>query len=473
MLRHFVRSGIGLATAGLCFIAAAPALAEEPAAKQKSVTEQVLEILRAQGTIDNAQYEALKRQAAEEERARQQQGEAAQKTEVAEASTAATTPDPEGWKIYFKDYLRIERNDGLYKFHIGGRIQYDIGGISTDQDLKDEGFNNQGTGEEFRRARLGIDGNLGEYALFKAEYDFAGGDADFADVYVGMHRLPYVGTFLAGHFKEPVSLDELTSSKYSTFMERALPVQAFAPGRNSGVGISNSAFDERMTWSVGGYRDADSFGDGFSNQSPYDVTARVTGLPVWEDDGRTLVHVGYSYSHEFRDNENVSFEPDPEVHFSDAIITTGDILSHGVDLFGFELATVQGPLSLQGEFLDALVDQQHGGNVNFWGAYGQVSWFLTGENRPYDQKSGSFGRVHPNNPFSISKHQWGALELASRYSYVNLNDDDVRGGIESNVTAGVNWYLYSDLRLMLNYVWAHRNDVGDQNAVMTRFAVDF
>jgi phosphate-selective porin len=54
-----------------------------------------------------------------------------------------------------------------------------------------------------------------------------------------------------------------------------------------------------------------------------------------------------------------------------------------------------------------------------------------------------------------------------------LNDDDVRGGIESDVTAAVNWYLYSNLRLMLDYVWAHRNGVGDQNTAMTRFSFDF
>jgi phosphate-selective porin OprO/OprP len=228
-----------------------------------------------------------------------------------------------------------------------------------------------------------------------------------------------------------------------------------------------------MTWAVGGFRNANNFGDGFSEQSPYNVTARITGLPVWEDDGRTLVHVGYSYSHRFRDNEDVSFSPDPEVHLSDPIIDTGDILSHGVDVFGAELATVTGPVSLQGEFLDALVAQQTGGDVNFWGAYGQISWFVTGEHRPYDQKSGAFGRPTPKNPFSISKRQWGAFELASRYSHVTLNDDDVRGGIESDVTAAVNWYLYSNLRLMLNYVWAHRNGVGDQNTAMTRFSFDF
>lgn len=472
-MRHSVRSTLGLA-ASAALLAVLPATAEEPAASKKSVTEQVLEILREQGTIDDARYQDLKQQLEEEQRAAQPPPAEEPKTEVARAEPEEpATPDPEGWKVYFEDNLRIERNDGWAKLHVGGLVQFDVAGISTDQDLQDAGFDNQGTGEQFRRARLGMDGQIGEHLIFKGEYDFADGDSDFADVWVGMQNIPYAGRVLAGHFKEPMSLDELTSSRYITFMERALPVLAFSPARNSGIGIFDNAFQQRMTWGVGGFRDADDFGDGFSESSPYNVTARITGLPVWEDDGRTLVHAGYSYSHRFRDGDDVEFDPRPEVNLSDPLIDTGEIESHGVDVFGAELATVVGPLSLQGEFLGALVDEQHGGNLILWGVYGQVSYFLTGESRAYDPRIGAFTRTRPKNAFSISKGQWGAFELASRYSYLTLNDDDVRGGIEKNVTAAVNWYLYGNFRIMLDYVWAHRNGVGDQNTAMTRFGVDF
>jgi phosphate-selective porin OprO/OprP len=468
MLRHSVRT---LALATSVALLALPVRAEEAPAK-KSVTEQVLEILRAQGTIDDAKYQELKKQLEAEQRAQQPPAEAPA-AEVAKAETEKpATPDPEGWKVYFKDNLRVERNDGFVKLKLGGRIQYDIAGTSQDQDLQDL-VDNQGTGTEFRSARLAFEGDVGEHLLFKAEYDFAQGDTDFADVYVGMQRLPYAGRALAGHFKEPMSLEELTSAKYITFMERALPVLAFSPARNSGIGISNTAFEGRMTWGVGGFRETDNFGDGFGSSSPYDVTARITGLPVWQDDGRTLVHAGYSYSHRFRDSDEVEFDPDPEVHLSDALIDTGDLETRGVDVFGVEFATVVGPVSVQAEFLDALVDLQGEGHDNLWGAYGYASWFATGESRAYDPRIGAFTRTSPKHPFSVSEGQWGAWELAARYSYVTLSDDDIRGGIESNITAAVNWYLYGNFRIMTNYVWAHRNNVGDQNTWMTRFSLDF
>ena len=481
MPRHSVRVWIALAASPVLF-AGASSWAEEPAAPKKSVTEQVLEILRAQGTIDAQRYDELKHQLEAEEQQRQAETPTPAPpaptppppTTVAATPATPPTPDPEGWHIAYKDYgVRLERNDGLYKFHVGGLIQFDVAGIQEDDALKDLGFHNEGTGEEFRRARLMAEGELGEYLMFRAEYDFAGGDANFKDVWMGLQHLPYVGRALVGHFKEPQSLDELTSDRFITFMERALPVLAFSTDRNSGVAIQNTAFDQRMTWGVGGFRASDNFGNGFSESSPYNVTARITGLPVYEDDGATLVHVGYSYSHRFRGADAVQFNPRPEVHLSGPIINTGNLSTDGVDVFGAELATVTGPVSFQGEFLDSLVDVQHSNEANLWGAYGQASWFLTGEHRAYDRNIGAFGRTSPKNPFSISKGQWGAWELAARYSYVDLNDESVRGGIEQDVTAAINWYLYGNFRIMLNYVWAQRNDVGDQNTVMTRFGIDF
>ena len=55
------------------------------------------------------------------------------------------------------------------------------------------------------------------------------------------------------------------------------------------------------------------------------------------------------------------------------------------------------------------------------------------------------------------------MEIAARYSFIDLNDKTIAGGEEQNFTAGVNWYLYSNLRLTLNYVYADVKDTGSGN----------
>jgi phosphate-selective porin OprO/OprP len=90
--------------------------------------------------------------------------------------------------------------------------------------------------------------------------------------------------------------------------------------------------------------------------------------------------------------------------------------------------------------------------------YAFVSYFLTGEHRPYDLGNGRFGRVKPRANFDPTRGDWGAWEIATRYSYLDLNDRDLTGGRLWNLTAGINWYLYPNLRLMFNYVYADLDD---------------
>ena len=51
-----------------------------------------------------------------------------------------------------------------------------------------------------------------------------------------------------------------------------------------------------------------------------------------------------------------------------------------------------------------------------------------------------------------------AWEVAARYSYLNLNDGPIQGGVLSGLTLGLNWYLNTNLKFQFDWVYDRRHD---------------
>jgi len=380
---------------------------------------------------------------------------------------------PTDMRVYWKEGLRFDSQDEQFKLRIGGRLMNDFAFGSQSSEV-DDAVGKFEDGTEFRRARLYISGDIYEDFFFKTQFEFAGGDADLADAYLGMKGIPGVGTVLVGHMKEPFSLEGQTSSRYTTFMERSLTTR-FNAGRNTGLKVHNTALNDRMTWAAGVFQNTDSSGAQKADGS-IAFTGRVTGLPWYEDDGGRLVHLGLAYSHRDVD-DTVRFRKRPGAHLSPRLVDTMEFGADNVQLIGTELAVVYDNWSLQSELLKSSVDATAGGDPDFDSFYVQGSYFLTGEHRRYKKSSGAFDRVRPNRPFSLSGDRGpGAWEIAVRYAHVDLDDDTVRGGQLEDITLGVNWYLNPNMRIMWNYVHGevdHDLYDGDTDILQTRFQVDF
>jgi phosphate-selective porin OprO/OprP len=287
-----------------------------------------------------------------------------------------------------------------------------------------------------------------------------------------------VGGVRVGHFKEPMGLELLTSSRHLTFMERSLATEAFAPERNTGVMIGNHAFNESLNWALGGFTDVGDSGDG-PIDSNFRVTGRVSGSPWYEEDGRRLLHLGASGSY-IDPEEDVRFRSRPESHLAPRFVDTMVIPSDHTWLTGAEAALVLGPLSLQAEYLRTWVDTMSSGTAVFDGYYVAGSWFITGEHRNYRRSSGTFDRIRPHRNFSLTDGGLGAWEVAVRYSSLDLNDAGINGGCLSDITAGLNWYLNPNMKLQFNYVHAMLdrtvagvNHDGTAHIVQGRVHVDF
>ncbi|MDA8019417.1 MAG: porin [Thermoanaerobaculia bacterium] len=360
------------------------------------------------------------------------------------------------WVAKWSNGHKIENSDKGHKLKFGGRIQADYQFADSDEFDVEDGF-------EFRRARLFFSGTVYNRIEFKAQYDFAGGDADFKDVWLGIKN--DWGKIKFGHFKEHFSLEELTSSKYLTFLERSLPVQAFSPSRNSGVGFEGKNGD-KFNWGVGWYYDADGFGVS-TDEDNTNLTGRIAFRPYYEDGN--LFHIGLGAT--FKDRaSSIRFRARPENHIGGRLVDTKSFSASGADIFNFELATVAGPFWASAEYFSADVDSSANGDPSFDGAYVQAGWFLTGESRAFKTSSGAFNRIKPAANFGEGS---GAWELKFRYSTIDLNDGTISGGEEDNISVGVNWYLNPVTRLMIDYVDADVDNKGDAQYFLVRWQVDF
>ena len=438
-----------------------------------TVTEEVLEILRQSGTISESKYEELSKRAKAED-----------------AADAKPKKDPDGWTVRWKNGTRIESNDGNFKIKFGGRLMLDFAQIWADNSLERAVNPRTGSGVEVRRARLFVSGTLYDRFIFRVNYGFANagtGEVDMKDLYMGLTKLGPLGTVRIGHMKEDFSLEEMTSSKYIVFLERALP-SVFNPVRNTGISAYNDFLDGRIRYAIGGFHETNKSGFGFENTpgpTTYHLTGRLTGLPLWINDGKTFIHLGIDYSHQFtkKGGKNLRYEQRPESHLASHYVDTDSIGVNNIDaidLFTAEAAFGWNSLSAQAEYQSSLVTRSNAKDVYFWGAYGQVSWFATGERRRYDRKYANFSRPKVKKGFNPAKGKWGAWELAARVSYLDLNDGSggVRGGELLDITGGVNWYLWSNVRVMANYVHsilmdAPGNGSGNGNLFEMRFQVDF
>ncbi len=364
----------------------------------------------------------------------------------------------------WKNGLRFSTADGENSISLGGRLQIDAGFFS-----EESGIDAEQDGVEMRRARLAIAGVIGGNVEFKTQYDFGGGDADFKDAYVGLKDAGFLGHVRIGQLKEPMGLEWATSSKYITFAERSF-TSAINPGRNTGLlSIHSLGADDNGSVAIGYFKDVDGFGNGQEDDQS-SLTGRVTYLPFFEGSGQRLLHLGASFSRRDSSKGVVRYQADSLSHMGADIVDSGDISSASADLFGAEVAYLQGPWSAQAELITSTLEDDS--KVTAW--YAQGSYFLSGESRPYKKSTASFSRVKPKNNYG--KDGSGAIEVAIRVQEIDLEEILSNENAEA-LSIGINWYLNANARVMFNAIQASPDAASlygnDVHSYVMRFAVNF
>ncbi len=397
-----------------------------PQVQAGSELRTLIDMLHKNGTVDDAQYGRLLDEI---------------KTESSKLSGNKEMLNPKSsveLKVD-KGGIRVKSNDNEFSAKIGGRVQIDSAWY-------DEDGSETGNGTELRRARLYIQGHMFNDWGYKLQYDFTGsGKGGIKDAFLTYNGFKNF-QLKAGNFKDPFMLQEQISSKHTFFTERSL-LDAFASSRH--IGVMASTKHKHWTASAGFFGDTVSTATKGKDEG-WSTSGRLTYAPINEK--TRVIHLGVAADYrETGDVGSIRFKQQPETHVSGInIVDTGSIdFADNTLKLGAEFAAVEGPFSVQSEYIWTNVDRNNGAaDLDFDGWYAQAAYVITGESRKY--KKGVFGGISPKSV--VGRGGIGAWQIAVRYSSIDLNDHEIDGGQADNVTVGINWFPTSTLRFSGNYV---------------------
>jgi phosphate-selective porin OprO and OprP len=408
---------------------------------------------------------------------------------------------------------------------ITSRLHFDAGGydyrpntVATTPQHLDDGVN-------ARRARIGVIGKFMSDWNYALIYDFGGSSDGFGGTggaggtavgflpggalsgienaylsYTGFRPFDGQLAIEGGYMNLPYTLEQAMSSNDILFMERA---SAQVIATSIAAGDNRSTFGARWYndrfW-AGAYATGPTSGAVHSGSSTnpngtteqFGAVARLAGQVVSGAD--SSLHIGADAQfliaparNQITGAQTLTLRDRPELRLDPTdIVSTGALAGvSGAQVYSVEAAGTYGPLFFQGEYFWYNVDR--GAlpglpSVKFDGGYAQASFVLTGETHTYNSAAAAYNGIVPANPFSLSSGGWGAWEIAGRISMVDLNDqlaisNGVAGGKQTIYTAGLNWYVNRNVRLMFNYLHgdiakqASATNAGDVGAKFNAFAM--
>lgn len=313
--------------------------------------------------------------------------------------------------------------------NFGGRADLDIARYFEDiTPLRSDG--------ELRRLRLDAMGSITDSVSFYALADFSDGSYTAQDAWL-RYRFTDRNELYLGRVEVPFSMQRVSNSQYQPFMERALPA-ALSPHYGTGVVYLHKG--EEWTWRVGMFGE-DRLDFGGSKESG-DLLAVRLGKRIRA--GQSRIWLGASaMKQDSLGTERVRSRPESNVT-DEYLVNTQRI--PGMDetrKLGLEGMWKRDRWVLEGEWIQYTGKRANKGGLSFSGGYVAASRMFNGRRR-----------------FNFRKGEWmspdidegGAWEIASRVSWLDLQDAEVSGGKEVNFTLGINYYFNRLNRVMFNWI---------------------
>lgn len=378
------------------------------------------------------------------------------------ASAPPTVTAKAPTEIAWEGAPRLITKEG-WSFKPRGRLLIDAGTVSSPGALASSTL---GFATRVRRARLGAEGTVPGGFGYKVELDFANAAVGFADAWLSYAPTKAPVLIRIGNFETLNGLEQISSSNFTSFVERAAFNDAFVNTRRLGGAVAVRGKNDSWRAEAGLFA-AHSI-DGSLDNDGLIGAARLAFAPKAMGG---QFHFGANF--QYRDfasnaggvasasvgspstNQLARYRARPNTQLTDLrFIDTGSFAARSDQIVGLEAAAIFKGLYFAGEAQWLKADTYSagdratglnafgGGNVavvsqadpGFFGGYAEVGYFLTGETRGYSRSNATWARTKVLNP--VGKGGIGAVQIAARVEHVDLDDDALAGGTTNDFTAG-------------------------------------
>jgi phosphate-selective porin OprO/OprP len=380
------------------------------------------------------------------------------------AEPRITAGEADGEPLRRRLLLPPEWDLGFTTFRAGGGLLFDVAAYAQDS-VSREQFPKLNAQFKLRDARFLFGGRFKTSRPFtwQAGIMYDGNTQKWFIRQTGfMVGVPEIySSFFVGRAKEGFSLNKVMVGYDGWSMERLPFTDATIPLLADGVKWLGYLPRFHWFWNLGAFTDVISAGQTFSSYN-HQFVVRTGWTSLSADSSGTLFHAAMNFRAGSIHHDSLQLKSKPEAFPAPNFIDTGEIPAQSAMTLGPELYYRPGRLLLGGEYYWERVRSEATGNPWFHGGEFVIAWLTTGETRSYNVIGNYFREVSPDS--TVVQGGPGAWAPMIKFSYSNLTNGPVQGGIFWRITPMLNWYLTDNVRLEFGYGYGELTRFGARGA---------
>ncbi len=493
---------LAVAVAAVCATLAAPAFADDD-------VKVLLDLMLKKGVITQQDYDQFMKDNADKAENKEFKTQRLDK-DVNKSVTFMQKRATDG--AVSESGFGLVSNNGDHTINLTGRVHFDSRVINTDLNkIKDRDTASVGDNFELRRARIGINGRVFKDINYEIVANAVGSSTNTIDTAWMNYGFNKDAQVRVGRFKQPFSLEELTSSNNIDFMERSY-VNQLIPGKQLGAMIHGEP-QKGFTYGASLYQQGFDPSTNESNLGSMAAARLTANFAELNNISGQVIHLGFAATGgkyqvvpttsgntqatastdtratimAFR-SENRGLANSYRSQIGGDRVTTGSYNASANNaasvtqlMGGLEFALANGPYKFQSEYAITNRDATHPGvsyassesattqtnprlNARAKTMYAEVMYNVTGESWADAYRTGAFSAVRPKSNF-VYGTGGGAWQVGVRYSSYDASDTAVGNGgwtpgsqlsrvqnsaKANTVTLAANWILNPNARVMFN-----------------------